>query len=136
MVEGAAGAERLPGNLGKAGARRVTLKQVGDFGLVLSASAMLTLTLLFLVFTKWYRNVLGRMVAGVLFIMSTIMAFAGARIAGLNIAGIMAIRATLYVTLGLAFWALVVGFIAAQFLLPPPKGRDEERKEDMHEDYA
>lgn len=96
----------------------MVLKLVGDVGFILAAFMLALFTILFTASVRWWTDTLGRLIAGVLTVILTMMVFASMRLAGVGIPAVEWLRAILYGALGFLMTCANMAFVWYQFLSP------------------
>lgn len=99
----------------------------GNIAYLAMGIGMLLMALLFLGFTRWWKDPVGRSIGTFFIAVSCIMCFGVSVVSGAVDVGTSVFewtRLALYGVLAFAVWGLVIGFVTAQFL------RVKRRKED------
>jgi hypothetical protein len=105
----------------------MVLRMIGNAGFILAAFMLALFTFLFMFAVRWWTDALGRLIAGVLTVILTMMVFASMRLAGIDIPAVEWLRAILYGALGFLMTCANVAFVWYQFIGPRLRQRKRNR---------
>jgi hypothetical protein len=112
--------------------RSAVLREVTLLGYQVGAIGIITFTVAFLVFVRWWTDMLGRIMAAVLFIMAMVLVMTTLRQFRIDLpGGLDWWRAVTFVLFGVVVWTALGTFVWSQFLAPRirTKRRMTTRKE-------
>jgi MFS family permease len=96
---------------------------LGSLGYQIGAAGIVAFTVAFLVSVRWWTDWLGRVIAGVLFSTSGVLAIVVLRQIDPDQEGwFLVARAIVFWVFGIAVWASLATFVWAQFFAPRIKG--------------
>jgi hypothetical protein len=107
------------------------LESIGSWGYQVGAVGIILLTVFYLVAVPWKTDILGRLIAGVLGSLSSVLIIIAARQLGWDPpGGLLVWRAIVFCVFGAAVWTALGTFIWAQFWAPRvQRNRVTTRKE-------
>lgn len=113
------------------------VENIGNIGYQVGAIGIVLFSASFLIITRWWTDLLGRLVAGVLFTISAVLSMTVARMMNVEFpGGLFLWRAIVFWAFAFAVWTALCTFVWAQFLAPrirKTSGRMTTRRE-FHRD--
>lgn len=113
------------------------VETLGNIGYQVGAVGIVAFAVSFLVITRWWTDLLGRLVAGVLITISAVLTMTVMRMLEVPLpGGLMVWRLVVFWAFGLAVWTALSTFLWAQFLAPRIRkqtGRMTTRREHRSE---
>lgn len=95
------------------------VESIGNIGYQVGAVGIISFTVSFLLITRWWTDLLGRLVAGVLFTISAVLSMTVARMLNVQFpGGLFLWRAIVFWAFAFAVWTALCTFLWAQFLAP------------------
>lgn len=95
------------------------LIEIGNWGYQVGAVGIVAFTIAFLVITRWWTDSLGRLVAGVLLMISLVLSMTVLRMFDIPLPGGLPIwRVIVFWGFGVSVWVGLITFLWAQFLAP------------------
>lgn len=95
------------------------LGTLGDTGFLIAGSGIVSFTIVFLILVRWWSDLLGATIAGVVFFTSMVVILGFARVYNIDLPGGVDLwRAILYPTLGAFIWWAVIMMVWAQLMAP------------------
>lgn len=115
------------------------LLSLGNFGYQIGAVGIIAFSVAFLVIVRWWTDHLGRVIAGVLMSMSSVLIMTTVRMISPELMTdhtYLATRAVVFWVFGLGIWIGLGSFVWAQFVAPRIRQSDRmtTRKEYKHEE--
>jgi len=114
----------------------MTAKQWGDIAYVVTALGLILLSVGFLTLTTWWETAVGRSLAAFFGAVFLIMLFSSLLLLGIlspKSWWLYDLRVGLYGSLGLAVWAMLIGFVKVQFF-PGKKKRVQDDRNHTRQD--
>lgn len=113
------------------------LLDLGSLGYQIGAVGIVAFTLAYLVIVRWWTDILGRVVAGVLFAMSGVLVISTIRQIHPDVTEAFLVwRLVVFWFFGVGVWTALGTFVWAQFFAPRIKGTTRPNRKWNHEEIA